>query len=199
MLLFLDLLGTFIFAITGGLKAVKRDLDLLGIVVLSVLTGIGGGLIRDVILQEEYPAILTDEKYTVLCIIAGLIVFFTARYLTRFLKLINYLDAVGLGVFTSLGAIKAHKLGLGPIGVCMMAMLSATGGGIVRDLLVNEVPSIVKSDFYATATIIGASSLYLFSHLNMPQNVILWNIIVFTTSIRLFAIIFNIKLPQAYQ
>ena len=193
----LDLIGTFVFAVTGGLKAVKYELDFLGILVLSVITGLGGGIIRDIMLGQHPPIALQNDKYLLVTIVAGILVFFIARYFEKVLPLVRVLDALGLGVFTALGATTAINFGLSPIGVLIIAMLTATGGGVLRDLLVKEIPSVIRVDFYATASIVGASTRFLVDWLGGDIHYQVWVMIITTTAIRLLALYFNIKLPKA--
>ena len=161
MLEFLDLFGTFIFGLSGAFRAVKYELDLLGVLILSITTGVGGGMIRDILIGSTPTAALQDERYIIVSIVAGVLVFLGAKRLAKEWRKIIVSDAIGLGVFTAIGVSKATTFGLGPIGAVMMGVITATGGGVIRDLMVREIPGVLSRDFYATASIIGGFSYIL--------------------------------------
>ncbi len=194
-----DIIGTFFFALSGGLQAVRHNLDLLGILVLAVLTGAGGGIIRDIVLGDHPPAVFRDELYLVSCLLAGFIVFAGASRINPDWHLMRIADAIGLGVFAAAGASKAAAFGLGPIGIIMMAALTATGGGLVRDVLVLQVPMVLQRDFYASATLAGAAVFLLATSLTMPPTVAVAACIVVTIGLRLFAIRKGLSLPKALE
>lgn len=192
-----DIVGTFFFALSGGLQGVRYKLDLLGILVLSVLTGVGGGIIRDVVLGDHPPAAFRDELYLVCCIVAGFAVFGASSRINPNWHLMRIADAVGLGVFAAAGAAKATAFGLGPIGIVMMAALTATGGGLLRDVLVRQVPMILHRDFYATATLAGGMCFLLMDKVTANSTLPIAVCIVVTTGLRLVAVRNGLKLPQA--
>ncbi|MEM6337220.1 MAG: trimeric intracellular cation channel family protein [Bacteroidota bacterium] len=184
---FLDLSGTLVFAIAGGYRAVRHDLDFLGVLVLAVLTGIGGGLIRDMLLGATPAASLNDERYLIICVAGGLLALFAARKVAKHWNVVQFADAIGLGVFAAVGASKGLAYGLGPVGVMIMAALTATGGGVVRDVLVREVPAVIRHDFYATAALIGGGVYYLALMGDVAEPVALWTTALVTTAIRFTA------------
>lgn len=192
-----DIVGTFFFALSGGLQAVRHKLDLLGILVLSVLTGVGGGIVRDVVLGDPPPAVFRDELYLVSCLVAGLAVFAASSRINPNWNLMRIADAVGLGVFAAAGAAKASAFGLGPIGVVMMGALTATGGGLLRDVLVRQVPMILHRDFYATATLAGGASFLLMEKLVAGPTLPVFVCIAVTTGLRLIAVRKGLTLPKA--
>lgn len=196
MIYILDLLGTFVFAITGGLKAVKYNLDILGIIVLSIIVGVGGGVIRDLILGYNPPNVFRDEIYLIVCLAAGLLVFFFSYLIERKIRFLLIFDAVGLGVFALIGANRAASYDMGPLGVIMMGTITATGGGLLRDVLVREIPIIIKKDFYASAALVGCIFYLIADHYQLPNLIKIVMPILITTSLRLTAIIFNINLPK---
>ena len=159
----LDLTGTFFFSITGAFKAVKYELDILGVIVLALLTGIGGGMIRDSLLGDFPVAALQSEAYFAVCLIGALLVFFLAARIAYLWKWVKIGDALGLAIFTVIGAAKGYALGLGPFGVAVSGMLTACGGGVIRDLMVREIPTVIRTDFYATAAILGSWLLFVLS------------------------------------
>jgi uncharacterized membrane protein YeiH len=192
----LDLLGTFVFAITGAFRAVKYELDILGVLVLSVFTGVGGGILRDVILGAYPPAVFTNEIYFLVCLAGGLLVFFSAPYIARWWTAVKVLDAIGLGVFAALGALKGYEHGLGPIGVVMMGTMTAVGGGVIRDILVSEIPAVLTSDFYATAAALGALAFWACEALGFGRETSLVAAAAFTIVLRLLAMRFHVSLPR---
>lgn len=192
----LDLFGTLVFAVTGAFRAVKYELDILGVLVLSVFTGVGGGLLRDVILGTFPPAVFTNEIYFILCLIGGLLVFFVAPKIAHWWQLVKIFDAVGLGVFAALGALKGFNHHLGPLGVIMIGTMTAVGGGVIRDILVCEIPAVIKTDFYATAAALGSLSLFLFKSLSWPDEAALLSCAALTIFLRLLAMRFSFNLPR---
>ncbi len=197
MIYCLDIFGTFVFAVTGAIKAVKCQLDVFGVVILSIATGIGGGIIRDLLTGTAPPEALKHEEYLLICIAAALPVFFLSKNISEKWNIILFLDAVGLGIFTVIGAAKGLGAGLGIIGILITGTMTATGGGVVRDLLANEIPTILKKDFYATATIIGGIVFIILNKLGMDTTFIFLITFITTTGTRLFAMKLNIKLPSA--
>jgi len=192
----LDLFGTLVFAITGAFRGVKYQLDILGVLVLSVFTGVGGGILRDVILGAYPPAVFTNELYFLVCLGGGVLVFFSASHIARWWNLVKVFDAVGLGVFAALGALKGYEHGLGPIGVVMMGTMTAVGGGVIRDILVSEIPAVLSSDFYATAAALGALSLWGCEVAGLGREVSLLVCAGLTIGLRLLAMRLQIGLPR---
>ena len=191
----LDLLGVFVFALSGGLDAAKYKLDILGVFFLAVATGVGGGIMRDLLLGVTPPAVFMDETYLIVCLVAGLVViFFTAR-VEHYFHWIKIADAVGLGLFAAIGANKAMEYGLGWVGVLMISTLSAAGGGLIRDLLVREIPMILRADVYAIAAIIGGVSMILSDGLGCSKYTSIIISASVATSVRLMAIRFKWSLP----
>ena len=191
-----DLFGTFVFAISGAFRAVKYELDILGVLVLAVATGIGGGIVRDVVMGCTPVAALGDERYIAVCAAGALTVFWGARHIATRWDKVMIADAVGLGVFAFLGAIKAEQQGLGPCGILIMSALTATGGGVIRDMLVSEIPAVLVRDFYATAALCGGG-MFLFADwagLGRKPQVLL--VIGITTGLRILAMYRHIDLPR---
>ncbi len=196
MLTALDFAGTFVFAVAGALRAVQHRLDLLGVLVLAVVTGVGGGLVRDVVLGATPPAALADERYLVASLAGGAVAAVAAALLDRFRPPVQFADAVGLGVFAALGAAKGAAYGLGPIGVVLMAGLTATGGGVIRDVLVREVPSVLRHDLYATAALVGGGVYVGAEVLGAGPGPGLAAAAVVTTGLRLIAMRRGLRLPR---
>jgi len=153
----LDLLGVFVFAVSGAALAVEKRLDLFGVVVLSVVTALGGGLLRDVLLGETPPVALRESRYLVVALIAGLVVFLSSTGVHRVARLVLVFDAAGLGLFVATGTAKALHAGLGAVPAVTLGCLTGIGGGILRDVLVAEVPVVLRRELYAVPAILGAA------------------------------------------
>lgn len=153
----LDLLGTFVFAISGALVAVRHGLDIFGIAVLAVAAGLAGGMIRDVLLGATPPTALEDPRYLLTALAAGVCVFFGHRLLDRLNKPVMVLDALGLGVFTVSGCQKSLVFELDPLPAILLGVLTAVGGGATRDLIVAEIPRVLREEVYALAALVGAA------------------------------------------
>jgi len=193
---YLDIAGTFVFAIAGGLRAMRHQLDLLGVMVLAVATGVGGGMIRDMLLGSTPVAAIQSELYLGVCIAGGVVVFLAGNRVATEWNRVAIIDAIGLGVFAAIGAAKGLAFGLGPIGVMIMAALTATGGGVVRDILVREVPAVIRHDFYATAALLGGGALYLCHLAGLGTVSQIWIAAFITSGLRFYAMTRGVGLPR---
>lgn len=164
----LDFIGTFAFAISGALVAVRHRLDLFGVLVLSFAAATAGGIMRDVLLGANPPQSLVDWRYLAVSLLAGLITFFRHRDVERMRHPVQFFDAVGLGLFAVLGAGKALAAGLGPVGAVMLGVLTGVGGGIARDVLVAQVPHVLRRELYAVAALAGASVVVAGDAFDLP-------------------------------
>jgi uncharacterized membrane protein YeiH len=196
MIYTLDLIGTLAFAVSGAFRAVKYELDLLGVIVLAVSTGVGVGIIRDLLLGHLPPTALQNETYLLLCICGALLVFLAAPKIAVRWDFVMLADAAGLGVFSALGAMQAELCGSGVFTVMVMAALTACGGGVVRDLLVREIPAILTSDFYATASLIGGACFAFLKPYGWSTDARLTAAITVTLCLRLVAMRYRISLPR---
>ena len=159
LLLALDLTGTFAFALNGALTAVRgARLDIVGVVTLGMITAIGGGIIRDVMLDSLPPATFSDWRYLAVAAGGGLLVFAFARQLDRLNSPINILDAAGLSLFAVTGASKALQFGLGPAQAVILGAITGVGGGTLRDVLIRRIPSVLSSGLYAIPALVGATA-----------------------------------------
>jgi uncharacterized membrane protein YeiH len=152
----LDFIGTFAFAISGGLVAVRHRLDLFGVLVLAFAAATAGGIVRDVLLGATPPTSLVDWRYLAVSMLAGLLTFYRHAQVERMRNPVQLFDAVGLSLFAVLGAGKALAAGLGPVGAVMLGTLTGIGGGIARDVLVAQVPNVLRRELYAVAALAGA-------------------------------------------
>ena len=192
----LDLFGTVAFAITGAFKAIEKKFDIVGILVLATITGVAGGTIRDVILGR-IPNSIADPTYIVATIASGIIIFFLYSRLKKHWNLFLKFDAIGLGVFTIIGATFAYNVfGLNFLAILLAGILTAAGGGILRDIFVNQVPIVFVKEFYLSASFIGIAifSIILYFTEDIYYATIVG--IILTTSLRLIAIKYNWNLPK---
>lgn len=197
ILVTLDLVGTFVFALSGALVGVRHRLDLFGVLVLSFVAANGGGVMRDALIGATPPAALQDWRYVAISIVAGLFTFWRAGTIERWRNPVQSIDAVGLGVFAVAGALKAQAFGLGPVGAMLLGMLTGIGGGMIRDVLVAQVPTVLKAELYAIAALAGAGVVVLGTALSLPVAWVVGAGFVACTGLRLFAIRRGWKLPVA--
>ena len=192
----LDLFGTVAFAITGAFKAIEKKFDIIGILVLATITGVAGGTIRDVILGR-IPNSIVDPTYVIVTIASGLVIFFLYSRLKKHWNLFLKFDAIGLGVFTIIGATFAYNIfGLNFLAILLAGILTAAGGGILRDIFVNQVPIVFVKEFYLSASFIG---VVIFSIILYFTNELYYATIVgiaLTSSLRLIAMKYNWNLPK---
>ncbi len=192
-----DLFGTCIFAITGAVKGVRCRLDILGVVVFAATVGTGGGMLRDMLIGATQVAAFTNSWYIIICVVTGLVVFFTAPKFVGRWRVILYADSLGLGVFTAIGVAKGALYGIGAVGQLLCGVFSAVGGGVVRDVLSRSVPTVLTGDFYATASLIGGA-VYLLLNLTPLDTLVKFLIVTFLVFfIRVVAIKYNFHLPVA--
>jgi uncharacterized membrane protein YeiH len=162
VLLVLDLTGTFAFALNGALTALRATrLDIVGVVTLGMITALGGGTIRDVLLDALPPATFVDWRYLAVAAGGGLIAFVSGRHLERLTGPINALDAAGLSLFAVTGALKGLDLGFGAAQAILVGAITGVGGGTIRDVLIRRVPSVLSSGLYAIPALIGAAAVVL--------------------------------------
>lgn len=164
----LDLVGTFVFAISGAVAAVNGRLDIFGILVLSFVAGNFGGIARDVLIGAVPPAALTYERYLLVSVLAGLITFFWYAGVDRLRTPVLLFDAAGLSLFAVAGAQKAIDFGLNPVMAALLGMVTGIGGGMTRDLLLTEVPQVLRSDLYAVAALAGAAVVVIGDMFDVP-------------------------------
>ena len=153
----LDLVGIFVFAISGALVAVRKELDVFGVLVLAGTTGLGGGWLRDVLIDATPPASLMDWRYLIAPVAAGLLTFRFHPTLGRMERSVNVFDAFGLALFCVTGAVKAQEYGLGLAPAALMGMVTGIGGGMIRDVLAGRVPVVFRGELYAIPALAGAS------------------------------------------
>ena len=192
----LDLCAVAVCAITATLEAHRRDLDLFGVVVIAVIAGIGGGTVRDILLGRLPVYWIHDPIYVVVGVCAAIFAFFLGRHLPLPKNFFLLPDAIGLALFTVIGTSIAMSLQVHWFIAALMGVITGVFGGVIRDILCNEVPLIFRTDIYATASLIGALLFIALEALGMAHNPALVAAMVATVLIRLAAIRWHIHLPR---
>src|ERR1044071_2508529 len=199
-LLVLDLVGTFVFALSGGAAGVKERLDLFGVLVLSFAAASAGGVMRDLLIGAVPPAAISDWRYLAVSLLAGLVMFFWYPISERLRTLRNHVlvfDAGGLALFAVVGTQKALGYRLNPIMAALLGVLTGIGGGMLRDVLVAEVPAVLRSDLYAVAALAGALLVVAGYVLNLPPTTMAITGAALCLAIRLVAIRRGWRIPVA--
>ncbi len=170
LLVVLDLGGTFVFALSGATAGVKHRLDLFGVLVLSFAAGNSGGVARDVMIGAFPPAAISDWRYVAVSVLAGLITFYWYRIINRLKSPVLVFDAAGLALFAVSGAGKALAFHADPVAAILLGMLTGIGGGMVRDVLVGQIPTVLRTELYAVAALLAAAVVVVGSMLHVPSS-----------------------------
>ncbi|WP_079172977.1 trimeric intracellular cation channel family protein [Streptomyces monashensis] len=196
----LDVVGIFVFAISGALLAVRKNFDVFGIGVLAEVTALGGGLFRDLIIGAVPPAAFTDLGYFVTPLLAALVVFFLHPHVERIQMAVLVFDAAGLGLFCVTGTTKAYSYGLNLTASATLGLATAVGGGVLRDVLANEVPSLLRwdRDLYAVPAIVGATMVVLCIHYGVLNPFTSGLAVVTAFVLRLLAMRYHWRAPRAW-
>jgi uncharacterized membrane protein YeiH len=194
----LDLGGTFVFAISGAVAGVKHRLDLFGVLVLSFAAANAGGIARDAIIGATPAASISDWRYLIVSILAGLLTFYRYSTLDRMRNPVLMFDAMGLALFAVTGTTKALSFNLGPVAAVLLGVLTAVGGGIVRDVLVAEIPVVLRSELYAVAALVGGVVVVLGDKWQLPTLPVALAGAVVCFGLRLTAIRRGWHLPVAH-
>jgi uncharacterized membrane protein YeiH len=193
----LDLFGTMAFAVTGAFKAIEHKSDIVGIIILATITGIAGGVLRDIIFGRIPPVAVANPLYLIITVATGVALFFLYRALKKHWNLFLKFDAIGLGVFTIIGATIAYNLmGLNFLAMAFAGVLTAVGGGILRDVFVNEIPIVFVKELYASASFVGVVIFFGLLAAGVDLNVAAIPSIVAVTGLRLIAMKYNWNLPR---
>ena len=169
LVLLLDLGGTFVFALSGAMAGVRKRLDIFGVLVLSFAAANSGGITRDVLIGAVPPAAFKDWPYIAVSLLAGLVTFQWHPFLDRLRTPTLVFDAAGLALFAVSGAQKALDYHLGPVAAVLLGMLTGIGGGMARDILVAEIPTVLRSELYAVAALVGAAVVVIGDTLHLPS------------------------------
>jgi uncharacterized membrane protein YeiH len=193
----LDFVGTFVFALSGAVAAVKRELDLFGVLVLSFVAASTGGIIRDVLIGAIPPATLVDWRYLVISLFAGILTFYWLPVIDRLQSPVQLFDAAGLALFAVSGAQKALAYGLDAPMAALLGMLTGIGGGMARDVLLTEIPTVLRAQLYAVAALAGASVVVIGALLDMPSAATMLTGAVLCLGLRVGSIYRGWHLPKA--
>lgn len=195
----LDLAGVFVFALSGGLAAVRHRFDVVGIVSLAVATGLGGGMVRDVLLGEFPPAAFRDQVYLLVPLVAAGIVLVAHGVIELLHRPVLVFDAGGLAVFCVVGTAKALDRGLGVVGAWLLGVVTAVGGGVIRDVLAREVPSVFRPDtaLYALPAALGAAAVTALWSADVFGPVGALGTVAAVLAFRLLAMRFSWRAPMA--
>lgn len=192
----MEIVGTIAFAVSGALVAIEKNLDYYGIVFLAIITAVGGGIIRDLMIDLPLPVAIENPIYLLISIgtALGVIVFY--KWVTKLQVLVTIFDAIGLAAFTAIGAEAAvdHHVGT-PFVVITLALLTGTGGGILRDVFVKEIPFVFRKEVYAVASITGAAA-FLIAECFLNTDLAMYVCFGSTLSIRLISVKFNWHLAR---
>ena len=184
----MEWIGTAAFAISGAMVAIKKGLDYYGIIVLAIVTAIGGGIVRDVLINRDLPASLENPSYVLISIASGILVIIFYRYAEKIKNIVNIADAIGLAAFVAVGCDVAVTESKGTVFVIItMAVLTGTGGGILRDIFAQEIPVSFRKEVYAVAAIAGAA-VYAAIYKTFGLNIAGQTAFAVTLAIRLIAI-----------
>jgi len=185
------------FAVTGAFKAIEHKSDIVGIIILATITGVAGGTIRDIVLGKIPPNSLLDPTYLIITVVTGIILFFLYSRLKKHWNVFLKFDAIGLGVFTIIGATFAFNFfGLNFLAMVLAGMLTAVGGGILRDVFVNEIPIVFVKELYASASFGGVVVFYFMLVIGGELYLATIIGIILTTGLRLVAMKYNWNLPK---
>lgn len=195
-LLALDLLGVFIFGLSGGLAAIRKSFDLIGVLVLAVAAGLGGGILRDVLIGAVPPVGISDWRVFTAACVAGLLTFFLHPRLSRIERAVAVLDALGLGVFAIAGTLKALELGTTALTAVVVGVLTGVGGGMIRDLLAGEVPRVLaQRELYAIPALVGATVYASLWSLDAVTPIVTGGCVLLVSGFRVLALLRNWQAP----
>jgi uncharacterized membrane protein YeiH len=195
--LVLDLMGTFVFALSGALAGVKRKLDLFGVLVLSFAAGNSGGITRDLLIGAVPPGAVNDWRYLGVSLVAGVTTFYFSPLIVRMRNPVLLFDAAGLALFAVAGASKALAYGLNPVMATALGVVTGIGGGMVRDVLLAEIPTVLRAELYAVAALVGAAVVVIGHTLQLPAAPVTAVALILCFSLRVMAIRRGWRLPVA--
>lgn len=196
VLYLLDLFGVAVFAISGALTAGRKSLDLLGVVIIAVVTAVGGGTTRDLLLDRHPIFWIADPTYLLVILIAALLTIWYTQYQDPPEKALLLADALGLAVFTILGAQITQEIVSNGVIIVIMAAITGTVGGLIRDILSGEIPLILRRDIYATAALAGATIYLLLQITGLDSTLTIILSMLIVIGLRLAAIQWNLHLPR---
>lgn len=195
ILLLADRIGVFVFALSGGIAAVRKEMDFFGVIVLAFLPAVGGGTLRDIILDA--PVFWLEDTISLwLAAAGGVFAFFFHKFVEDF-KPLRWADAVGLALFAMTGAAKTAGLGYGFIIILIMSVMTASAGGLIRDVVANRDPLLLKEDIYATAALLGGIVFAGLLALGVSEQIAFAAGFAASFILRALAIVFKLSMPKA--
>jgi uncharacterized membrane protein YeiH len=196
----LELIGLYVFATSGALMAIHKDFDVVGIVVLAMLTALGGGILRDLIIGDIPPAAFTNANYLIIPLIAAVVTFFVHPVMRRLAFTVLVFDAAGLGLFCVTGTLKALDIGLGSLQAVLLGITTAVGGGVLRDITARETPALVQvdTDLYSIPAAAGATLVAGAHHTDLPMPVVATCAAVLVFLFRIVAMLRHWTAPRAW-
>ncbi|EDP94994.1 trimeric intracellular cation channel family protein [Kordia algicida OT-1] len=195
----LDIIGTFAFAISGVLVAMQKRMDLFGIFIIAFVTAVGGGTLRDVLIGRTPVGWMNDLNYVYAITLGVVFSIIFRKKLNRLRTSLFLFDTIGLGVFTIIGVEVGISKELHPLICIALGTMSASFGGVIRDILCNEIPVIFRKEIYATACIFGGIAFFVLQYFNLKEDLIYIFTAAMVISIRLIVVKFRLKLPNIYQ
>ena len=192
----LDLVGVFAFALSGGLVAVKKRLDLFGVLVLAGAAALGGGVMRDVLIGALPPVGISDWRLLTSALVAGLVTFLYHPGVERISRFVRILDAAGLAVFAIGGSLKALGAGMDPLTSVIVGGITAVGGGIVRDLLAGQVPEVLRREMYALPALLGSALIVTAHHFDAINPFVIWGCVALVFGMRMVAVVLDVHAPK---
>ncbi|MCK1439733.1 trimeric intracellular cation channel family protein [Bradyrhizobium sp. 15] len=193
----LDLTGTFVFALSGALAGARRELDLFGVLVLSFAAGNSGGITRDLLIGAVPPGAVGDWRYLGVSLVAGLITFYCSPLIVRMSNPILIFDAAGLALFAVAGSSKALSFGLNPLMATVLGVVTGIGGGMVRDLLLAEIPTVLRAELYAVAALVASAIVVVGHMMQLPVAAVTSMALISCFLLRVVAIRRGWRLPVA--
>ena len=185
------------FAVTGAFKAIEHKADIVGIIILATITGVAGGTIRDVILGKDLPNSLIDPSYVIITVVSAIVIFLLHSKMKKHWNVFLKFDAIGLGVFTVIGATFAYNMfGMNFLVIVLSGMLTAIGGGILRDVFVSQTPIVFVKELYASASFLGAAVFYIVILLTNDVYAGTISGLLLATGLRMVAMKYNWNLPK---
>jgi uncharacterized membrane protein YeiH len=198
--LLLDLIGVFAFALSGGLVAVRKRLDLFGVLVLAGATGLGGGILRDLLIGFIPPIGISDWRLVATALAAGLVTFVYHPGVERLGRLVKVLDAAGLAVFAVGGALIAlARPGIPPLAAIVVGTITAVGGGALRDVLVGQVPEVLRRELYALPALLGSTMVVVAYQVGFISPFVVWGAAALVFGIRMVAVVLHLNAPQPFR
>ncbi|MGO3654766.1 MAG: trimeric intracellular cation channel family protein [Sphingobacterium sp.] len=192
----LDVIGTMAFAISGGLTAMEKKMDVFGISIVAICTALGGGTLRDMLIGNTPVAWLLNLQNFYVAILTIIVTIIFRRQLNKLRRSLLLFDTIGMGVFTLIGIQTGVQIGLHPLVCILLGTITACFGGVIRDILCNEIPLIFSREIYATACLVGGALYFLLVRFHLPLDLVYFATIALIITVRLMAVYHHWSLPR---